>query len=48
VLVVLFVIVPPFAHIFGMVPLSWNHWIIALGLSILPTFTAEAYKLFKK
>jgi hypothetical protein len=45
VLFALFVIVPPFASIFKLVPISAGHWLAAIGLSIVPTITAELGKL---
>jgi len=43
----LIVIVPPFAHIFGMVSISPYHWLISIGLSLVPTLTAEIGKLIQ-
>jgi len=40
----LFVIVPPFARIFGMAPISIRHWYIVVILSIVPTVSAEIGK----
>lgn len=39
------VIVPPLGKIFGLVPLSWMHWIIVAGLSLVPTIAAEFGKV---
>ena len=41
----LFVIVPPIANVFGMVTISMSHWLIVIGLSIVPTIVAEIGKL---
>ena len=38
------VIVPPLADIVGMVALSLKHWLIAIGLSLIPTIVAEIGK----
>ncbi|MCL2758456.1 MAG: cation-translocating P-type ATPase [Alphaproteobacteria bacterium] len=47
ILTVLLVVIPPLADLFGMTPVGIYHWLAAFGLSILPTFTAEAYKLMQ-
>ena len=39
------VLVPSVAGIFGMVPISLYHWLIVIGLSLIPTITAELGKL---
>ncbi|MCL1809595.1 MAG: cation-translocating P-type ATPase [Clostridiales bacterium] len=43
----LIVMIPPVAGIFGMVAISPLHWLAAIGLSIVPTITAELGKLIQ-
>ena len=43
----LLVLVPPLAGFFGVVALSLNHWLIVIGLVIIPTIVAEISKLIK-
>lgn len=43
----LLVIIPPAAEIFGMVTLSPLHWLIAIGLSLVPSITAEIGKFIQ-
>lgn len=40
----LLLIIHPVGQIFGLVPISWKHWLIAIGLSIIPTIVAEIGK----
>lgn len=40
----LLVIVPSFAEIFGMVTISIKHWLIVIGLSLVPSIVAEIGK----
>jgi len=47
VLFALLVLIPPAAWFFGMTALSLEHWLIAIGLSLVPTITAELGKLIK-
>ena len=37
--------IPAFGRIFGLVPISGMHWLIATGLSIVPLTVAELFKL---
>ena len=39
------VLIEPIAGIFGMVTISAEHWLIVVGLSVVPTITAEIGKL---
>jgi magnesium-transporting ATPase (P-type) len=39
------VIVPEVGAIFGLIPISMNHWLAVTALSIIPTITADLYKL---
>ncbi|MCL2774539.1 MAG: cation transporting ATPase C-terminal domain-containing protein, partial [Oscillospiraceae bacterium] len=41
------VLIPALAEIFGMVTISWQHWIVVIGLSLVPTVTAEIGKLIQ-
>jgi len=43
----LFVVVPVFANTFGTTALSFNHWLIVIGLSIVPTIAAEIHKFIQ-
>lgn len=46
-MIVLFAImiaVPPIGRIFGLVPISGYHWMIVVGLSVVPTIIAEIVK----
>jgi len=43
-----FVAVPIFNNLFGVVAISLKHWLLAIGLSLIPTIVAEIGKLFKK
>jgi len=45
VLFALLVLIPPVSVVFGMTQISLYHWLIAVGLSMVPTLTAEAGKL---
>ncbi|MCL2528894.1 MAG: cation-translocating P-type ATPase [Coriobacteriia bacterium] len=40
----LLVVVPPLASFFGVVPLGLNHWLIVIGLVLIPTIVAEISK----
>ena len=42
----LMVCIPAVANIFGMVSISMQHWLIAIGLAIVPTIVAEIGKIF--
>jgi len=44
ILFALLVLIQPATALFGMTTLSVNHWLLAIGLSIIPTITAEIYK----
>ena len=46
-LFVLLAAIPPVSHIFGMESISAWHWLIAVGLSLIPTVTAEIGKLLQ-
>ena len=39
-----FVVIPPFAKIFGMVQIGQEHWLVVAALTIVPTITAEIGK----
>lgn len=39
------IVIPAFGRIFGLVPISGMHWLIATGLSIVPLTVAELFKL---
>jgi len=41
------VIIPPLARLLGMVPLGPCHWMLAVGLTLVPTITAEAGKFIQ-
>jgi len=41
----IFVLIPPVGQIFGMAAISGYHWLIAAGLSLIPTIVAEIGKL---
>ncbi|MCL2037573.1 cation-translocating P-type ATPase [Candidatus Saccharibacteria bacterium] len=43
----LLVIVPPLADIFGMTAIGLNHWLIVIGLAMVPTIAAEISKLIR-
>lgn len=38
--------VPFLAEIFYCAPLSWGHWLVAIGLSIVPLIVGELHKLY--
>jgi len=40
----LMVLIAPVGAIFGMVPICWQYWLIVIGLSVVPTIVAEAFK----
>ena len=40
------VIIPPVASNLGFVPMDQHHWLISLGLIILPTIVAEYGKFW--
>lgn len=44
----LLVIIPPVATIFGLTPISPLHWLIVIGLSIVPTLVAEYNKMWDR
>ncbi|MCL2489119.1 MAG: cation-translocating P-type ATPase [Propionibacteriaceae bacterium] len=37
-------LVPPFGAIFGVVAISWQYWLVVIGLSLIPTVVAEIAK----
>lgn len=39
-------LIPPVGRIFGLTAISLNHWLIAIGLTLLPTVVAEIVKLY--
>ena len=43
-LFILFVLVPPLGHVFGVVPLIWQYWVVVVCLTVIPTAVAEAFK----
>ncbi|MCL2804049.1 MAG: cation-translocating P-type ATPase [Micrococcales bacterium] len=43
----LLVLVPPLGQVFGLVPLSPWHWLIAIGLCLVPSVVAELNKAFR-
>ena len=43
----LFIVVPFFADLFGMVSIGLNHWLIVAGLVTIPTIVAEISKLIR-
>jgi len=40
----LMVLIAPVGAIFGMIPICWQYWLIVIGLSVVPTIVAEAFK----
>jgi len=40
----LMVLIGPFGAIFGLVPICWQYWLAVIGLSVVPTIVAEAFK----
>lgn len=43
-----FVVVPPLASLFGLSAISGWHWLVAIGLSLIPTFAAEYNKMWDR
>lgn len=41
-------VITPFNHVFGLSTISGTHWLIVLGLSIVPTLLCELFMLFDK
>jgi len=43
-----FVLLPPFRFLFDLVPIGGMHWLMILGLCIIPTIVAELGKLYSR
>jgi hypothetical protein len=39
-------VITPFNHFFGLSAISGVHWLIVIGLSIVPTIMCEIFRLF--
>ena len=44
----LFVLLPPFRFLFGLVPIGGAHWLMVCGLALIPTTVAEIGKLYAR
>lgn len=42
----LMVLIAPLGSVFGLVPISGAHWLLVIGLSVVPTIVAEVRKLY--